>query len=344
MKRCNLPDTDYLKITKAASELGCKVEDIIHWAANQKTTLYLMLEESECAVIVRNLDPAQPNDAFDKQMGAQDRLVNATLKITQGEFGLARLHFNDVRPSKLFGGVPMFYRFSYGGVTYPLTLMAKASGLWTVGHSFAKQLETHGMVEFRSFFVTHGYLLTLNNPIDGFQVSIVPITSAKNPEVPDCRVFPEHLWLTHESVKQLFSNTARHSSRSGITALNKHPRYSPKKHAMLIFLTELLVEHDDVLATIAVDRDTFTSSHYHQLVIELRHALQCPDKELVKQLIKRCAHTSAGFLFLANRPFEEWSNTAIAEAIQTLMCSRPRDQIQSQLANVDKNTIRDWLN
>ncbi|HDX8594271.1 TPA: hypothetical protein RQN60_000531 [Aeromonas dhakensis] len=344
MTRYDLPDTDYLKITKAASELGCKVEDIIHWAANQKTTLYLMLEESECAVIIRNLTPAQPNSTFDKQMEAQDRLVNATLKITQGEFGLARLHFNDVRPGKLFGGVPMFYRFSYGGVTYPLTLMAKASGLWTVGHSFAKQLETHGMVEFRSFFVTHGYLLTLDNPIDGFQVSIVPVTSAKNPEVPDCRVLPEHLWLTQESMKQLLRNTARHSSSSGSTALEKSPRYSTKKHAMLIFLTELLVEHDDALATFAVERNNLTSSHYHQLVIKLCQALQCPDKELIRQLIKRCAHTSAGFLFLANKPSEEWSNTAIAEAIQTLMYSRPRDQIQSQLANVDKNTIQNWLN
>lgn len=344
MKRCNLPDTDYLNITKAASELGCKVEDIIHWAANQKTTLYLMLEDSECAVIIRNLSPAQPNDAFDKRMEAQDRLVNATLKITQGEFGLARLSFNDVRPGKLFGGVPMFYRFSYGGVTYPLTMMAKASGLWALGHSFAKQLETQGMVEFRSFFVTHGYLLNIDNPIDGFQISIVPVTSAKNPEIPDCRVLPEHLWLTHESMKQLLRNNARHSSSSSSTPLKKPPRYSTKKHAMLIFLTELLVEHDDSLATIAFERDAFTSSHYHQLVIKLCHTMQCPDEELIRQLIKRCAHASVAFLFLLNKAFEEWSNTAIAEAIQTLMCSRSRDQIQSQLANIDKNTIQNWLN
>ncbi|MBV7437098.1 hypothetical protein [Aeromonas sp. sif2416] len=344
MKRYNLPDTDYLEITKAASILGCDVADIIHWAANQKTTLFLMLKEAECAVIIRNLTQENPNDSFDKQMEYQDRLVSSTLKITQGEFGLAQLSFNDVRPKKQFGDVPMFYRFSYGGVTFPLTMMAKASGLWALGHSFAKQLESHGVVEFRSFFVAHGYLLTIDRPIDNFQVSIVPVTSAKNPDVPNCRVLPEHLWLTNESMQRLLGSTASHSANPSSPPLKKPQRYSPKKHAMLCFLAELLMERDDALATIAFERNHLTPSNYQQLVTELSHALQCPAEELIRQLLSRCVHYSVAFLFLGNKQFEEWSNTAIAEAIQTLMSSRERDQIQCQLANIDKNTIQNWLN
>lgn len=61
-----LPDTDYLKISKAADILNCEIDDIIHWAANRKTTLYLMLEEAECAVIIRNLNPPPPITALGK--------------------------------------------------------------------------------------------------------------------------------------------------------------------------------------------------------------------------------------------------------------------------------------
>lgn len=345
MKKDQLPTTNYLKITKAAAILGCEIEDIIHWAANQKIMLHLMLEEAECAVIIRSLTPAQSNDPFDKQMDHQDRLVNATLKITQGEFGLAQLSFNDVRPNQQFGGVPMFYRFSYGGVTFPLTMMAKASGLWALGHQFAKQLESHGVVEFRSFFVTHGYLLTIDNPIDGFQVSIVPVTSAKTPEVPDCHVLPEHLWLTRENMQQLLSSTIpQHSTDKGSKLLKKPPRYSAKKHAMLCMLTGLLVEQDDTLSTIALEQQHLTSPNYHQLLTELSHTLRCPAEDLIRHLLHRCAHSSIAFLFLANKSFEEWSSTAIAEAIQTLMGARAHDEIQRQLANIDKNTIQNWLN
>ena len=339
-----LLDRDYLQISRAATILGCEIDDIIHWAANQKTTLFLMLKEAECAVIIRNLIPIQPNDSLDKQMEYQARLVRATLKITEGEFGLAQLNFNDVRPKKQLGDVPMFYRFSYGGVTFPLTMMAKASGLWAVGHSFTKQLESHGAVDFRSFFLKHGYLLNIDNPIEGFQVSIVPVTSIEKPAVPDHRVLPEHLWLTHESMQRLLGNTAQHSAIQRLQPLNKPQRYSPKKHAMLCFLTELLVERDDALATIAFEQHSLISSNYHQLVTELGHALQCPAEELIRQLLRRCAHSSIAFLFLVNKQFEEWSNTAIAEAIQTLMDSRERDQIQCQLASIDKNTIQNWLN
>lgn len=340
MKRYKLPNTDYFNITKAASILDCDVEDIIHWAANQKTTLFMRLEEAECAVIIRNLDPVKPNDSFDKQMEYQDRLVSSTLKITQGNFGLAQLSFNDVRPNKSFGDVPMFYRFSYGGLTFPLTMIAKASGFWALGNSFANQLESHGVVEFRSFFVAHGYLLTIDKPINNFQVSIVPVTSAQNPEIPDCRILPEDLWMTNGSMQQLLGNTATHSVTPSSTPLKKPQRYSPKKHAIICFLTELLIERDDTLSTIAFEQHPLISSNYHQLVTKLSHALQCPAEELIRNLLSRCAYSSIAFLFLVNKQFEEWSNTAIAEAIQTLMSSRERDQIQCQLANIDKNTIR----
>lgn len=81
-----LPVTDYLKISKAAAILGCEIEDIIHWAANRKTTLFLKLDDAECAVIIRNLTPINPHDSFDKKMEYQAQLVSATLNITQGEF------------------------------------------------------------------------------------------------------------------------------------------------------------------------------------------------------------------------------------------------------------------
>lgn len=344
MTRNILPDTDYLRISKVAAILGCEIENIIHWAANRKTTLFLKLDDAECAVIIRNLIPIQPNDSFDKQMEYQARLVSATLNITQGEFGLAQLNFNDVRPKKQLGDVPMFYRFSYGGVTFPLTMMAKASGLWAVGHNFTKQLESYGAVDFRSFFLKHGYLLSIDNPIEGFQVSIVPITSIEEPAVPDHRILPEDLWLTHESMQRLLGHTDQRAANQHLQPLSKPQRYSPKKHAMICFLTELLMEQDDALSTIAFGQHPLISSHYHQLVTELSNALQCPAEVLIRQLLSRCAHSSIAFLFLANKQFEEWSNKAIADTIRTLMSSRKRDKIQSQLASIDKNTIQDWLN
>ncbi|HGY1050679.1 TPA: hypothetical protein ACNUVO_001352 [Aeromonas salmonicida subsp. pectinolytica] len=339
-----LLDRDYLQISRAATILGCEIDDIIHWAANQKTTLFLMLKEAECAVIIRNLIPRQPNDSFDVQMEYQERLVRATLKITEGEFGLAQLNFNDVRPKKQLGDIPMFYRFSYGGVTFPLTMMAKASGLWAVGHNFTKQLESYGAVDFRSFFLKHGYLLSIDNPIEGFQVSIVPVTSIEEPAVPDQRILPEDLWLTHESIQRLLGHKDQRAANQYLQPLSKPQRYSPKKHAMICFLTELLMERDDALSAITFGQHPLISSHYHQLVTELSETLQCPTEVLIRQLLSRCAHSSIAFLFLTNKQFEEWSNAAIAEAIRTLMCSRKRDQIQSQLANIDKNTIQHWLN
>lgn len=344
MIKNNLPVTDYLKISKAAAILGCEIEDIIHWAANRRTTLFLKLDDAECAVIIRNLTPINPHDSFDKKMEYQARLVSATLNITQGEFGLAQLNFNDVRPNKQLGDVPMFYRFSYGGVTFPLTMMAKASGLWSVGHSFTKQLESYGTVDFRSFFLEHGYLLSIEKPIEGFQVSIVPVTSIEEPAVPDHRILPEHLWLTSESMQRLLGHTAQHAASQRLQPQKKPQRYSPKKHAMICFLTELLMERDDVLSTIAFEQHPLISSNYHHLVTKLSHALQCPAEELIRNLLSRCAYSSIAFPFLVNQQFEDWSNTAIAEAIHTLMDSRERDLIQCQLASIDKNTIQNWLN
>lgn len=347
MKNSILPDTDYLNISKAAAKLGCEIEDIIHWAANQKTTLYLMLEEAECAVIIRNLTPPPPITALDKFMEYQDRLTSAIPKITQGEFGLSQLSFNDLLPKTGLGDMPMFHRFTYGGKTFPLTLMAKAYGLWAVGHSFAKHMERHGEVLFRPFFLKHGYLLNLDESINGFQVSIVPVTSSENPDVPDYCVLPDHLWLTNKSMQQLLGSSTAKPKNHQSKSLNNDRRYSRKKHAMLAFLTELLAKQDNLFASITQARYSHDSTSYELLITKLSHALQLPTDQpeaLFQHLLRRCAQTSAAFMFLGNRHIDEWSNTAIAEEIKVLMSSRNKDEIQSQLASVDKNTIKEWLN
>ncbi|MCX0439904.1 hypothetical protein ACTG1M_18370 [Aeromonas sp. 107A] len=342
-----LPDTDYLKISKAADILNCEIDDIIHWAANGKTTLYLMLEEAECAVIIRNLTPQPPITALDNFMAYQDRLTSAIPKITQGEFGLSQLSFNDVRPKAGFGDVPMFHRFTYGGKTFPLTLMAKAYGLWAVGHRFAKHMERHGEVLFRPFFLKHGYLLNLDKSIDGFQVSIVPVTSSENPDVPDYCVQPEHLWLTSESMQQLIGSSAAKPKNHQSKSLSNDKRYSRKKHAMLAFLTELLAKQDNLFAGITQARYNHDAASYELLTTKLSHALQLPiaqQEGLIQLLLRRCAQSSTAFFFLGSKPIEEWSGTAIAEEIQDLMKSRDKGEIQRQLANIDKNTINKWLN
>lgn len=341
-----LPDTDYFKISKAADIRGCEIDDIIHLAANQKTTLSLMLEEAECVVIIRSLTPTPPITDLDNFMEYQNRLVSAIAKITRGEFGLSQLSFNDVRPKERIDDVPMFYRFTYGGVTFPLTLIAKASGLWAVSYRFARHMERHGSVEMRPFFLKHGYVLNLENDIDGFQVSIVPVTSLEPAELPDACIPPEDLWLSHESMQQLLSKSGQKPTKLQTKPFNNNGRYSGKKHAMLGLLTLLLAEQDDTFAGIIFERHGLTSSNFDLLIIKLRDALQTPEaqpEELIQHLLHMCAKSLPAFLFLGSKRIKEWSNTAIAEEIQKQAALIDQNEIQSQLVNIDKNTIKNWL-
>lgn len=343
-----LPKIAYFKIDQAAITLNCKVSDIIHWAANEKTTLYLRLKQAESAVILRNPNPTSPSSTqhFGGYHDPNEKLIQAVLKVISGEMGLSHLSFNDVRPKTYTGDVPIFYNFTYAGRSFPLTMMAKASGLWALGPSFAKHLENHGNVPLRPFFLEHGYVLNPHTDIDGLQLCIVPVTSPEDLAIPDIDVIPEDLWLSHDSMQQLLnkSDTKPTLINEGLTKSNT--RYSRKKHAMLCLLIELLTKHDSTFAGIVINSQNLTSTNYELLIDQLHNILRIPKdrpEPFMQNLFIRCAQSGAAFISFTSKNIYKWPHTTLADDILKIIDARPQDEIQLQLASINKNTVKQWI-
>ncbi|MBW9400097.1 hypothetical protein FHC51_09760 [Leclercia sp. EC_58] len=181
----NLPHLDYYRIDRAAKKLGCEVEDLIHWGANNKINLCIMLDMAyshfyssmDVHSLNRKFEDLQKNEDGFKEISKHSLIYNG---VTPDEYNYP--FFNDDRGE-----------FSVAN--------GDASGLWALNCVDLKKIELNGYYDKGLMVFPDG-----NANLEGFFGCILPDSAG-------VKITEADLWITWEEMERVISDNFYSSSQ-----------------------------------------------------------------------------------------------------------------------------------
>ncbi|ELY3972922.1 hypothetical protein SNN58_003511 [Cronobacter dublinensis] len=210
-----MPELDYCRIDRASKTLKCDVEDIIHWAANGKIQISLMLNESIGSFYSMH-DLNEANKLFISLNAKSDGSKYAS------KYSFIENEFNAVEDD-LQGF--FFYREKDEKDNFLASVgIGAASGLWKLLDEVPRQLEMYGFY--------YGPLMLL--PCESEEGSAIGAFIVDNGK--SFRITKNDLWLTKSQIKKIELNDLEmvrnsHEFKAQTLNLNKISHAVGERHA-----------------------------------------------------------------------------------------------------------------
>lgn len=174
----NLPHLDYYRIERAAKKIGCEVEDLIHWGANNKINLCIMLDMAY-SCFYSSMEVHFLNQKFEN--------------LQKNEYGFKEISkhsliYNGVSPEEYISPF-----FNYDGEEFSVA-SGDASGLWAMNCVDLKQIELNGYYDKGMIVFPIG-----SSNLEGFFGCVLPDSAG-------VKVTEADLWITWEEMDRVISN------------------------------------------------------------------------------------------------------------------------------------------
>lgn len=175
----NLPHLDYYRIDRAAKEIGCEVQDLIHWGANNKINLSIMLDMAYSS-FYSLMDAHSLNGKFEdlKNNGSGFKEISKYSLVYNGgdpdEYNSPFFNDNDKEFSVADGD---------------------ASGLWAMNCADLKKIELNGYYDEGLIVFPDG-----TSNLEDLFVCVLPHSAG-------VKITEADLWITWEEMEKVISNS-----------------------------------------------------------------------------------------------------------------------------------------
>ncbi|TSJ58791.1 hypothetical protein FND52_05455 [Atlantibacter subterranea] len=174
----NLPHLDYYRIDRAAKKIRCEVEDLIHWGANNKINLCIMLNMAY-SYFYSTVDVHSLNRKFESLQNNYNGYKEIS-KYSLIYSGMSSDEYN-------------FPFFNENGDEFSVA-DGDASGLWAIDCESLKRIELNGYYDKGLVVVPTG-----NSCLEGFFGCALP-------ESAGVKITEADLWMTWEDVERVITN------------------------------------------------------------------------------------------------------------------------------------------